>query len=71
IFSGAVITEQVFNIPGMGRLFVDSVVSQQDFAVVQNTTMFFATAVILVNLLVDLSYPLFDPRVRLGAEGGT
>ena len=71
IFSGAVITEQVFNIPGMGRLFVDSVVAQQDFAVVQNTTMFFATAVILVNLLVDLSYPLFDPRVRLGAEGGT
>ena len=71
IFSGAVITEQVFNIPGMGRLFVESVVETQDYAIVQNTTMFFATAVILVNLLVDLSYPLIDPRVRLGAEGGT
>ena len=71
IFSGAVITEQVFNIPGMGRLFVESVVETQDYAIVQNTTMFFATAVILVNLLVDLSYPLIDPRARLGAEGGT
>ncbi|MDE2986507.1 MAG: ABC transporter permease [Chloroflexota bacterium] len=71
IFSGAVITEQVFNIPGMGRLFVESVVETQDYAIVQNTTMFFAAAVILVNLLVDLSYPLFDPRVRLGAEGDT
>ena len=71
IFSGAVITETVFNIPGMGRLFVESVVQTQDYAIVQNTTMFFAAAVILVNLLVDLSYPLFDPRVRLGAEGGT
>ena len=71
IFSGAVITETVFNMPGMGRLFVESVVATQDYAIVQNTTMFFAAAVILVNLLVDLSYPLFDPRVRLGAEGGT
>ena len=68
IFSGAVITETVFSIPGMGRLFVEAVVQERDYAVTQNVTMFFAVSVILVNLLVDLSYPLFDPRIRMGAE---
>ena len=70
IFSGAVITEQVFSIPGMGRLFVEAVVQERDFAVVQNVTMFFAIAVVLVNLVVDLSYPLLDPRIGRGMEGG-
>lgn len=70
IFSGAVITETVFAVPGMGRLFVDAVVNQQDFLVVQSVTMFFAIAVVLVNLAVDLTYPLLDPRIRMGAEGG-
>lgn len=68
IFSGAVITETVFSIPGMGRLFVEAVVAERDYAVTQNVTMFFAVSVILVNLLVDLSYPLFDPRIRMGVE---
>ncbi len=66
IFSGAVITEQVFGIPGMGRLFVENVVISQDFNIVQNVVMFFAVCVVLVNLLVDLSYPLLDPRIREG-----
>ena len=66
IFSGAVITEQVFNIPGMGRLFVESVVDDQDYNVIQNIVMFFAIATLLVNLLVDLSYTLIDPRIRTG-----
>ena len=66
IFSGAVITEQVFNIPGMGRLFVESVVEEQDYNVIQNIVMFFAIATLLVNLLVDLSYTLIDPRIRTG-----
>ncbi len=70
IFSGAVITETVFAVPGMGRLFVDAVVTQQDFLVVQSVTMFFAIAVVLVNLTVDLTYPLLDPRIRMAAEGG-
>ena len=70
IFSGAVITETVFSIPGMGRLFVEAVVQERDYAVTQNVTMFFAVSVILVNLLVDLSYPLFDPRIRMGVEAG-
>ena len=66
IFSGAVITESVFNIPGMGRLFVESVVEEQDYTVIQNIVMFFAIATLLVNLLVDLSYTLIDPRIRTG-----
>jgi len=70
IFSGAVITETVFNIPGMGRLFVESVVEEQDYNVIQNIVMFFAVATLVVNLLVDLSYTLIDPRIRTG-RGGT
>ena len=66
IFSGAVITETVFNIPGMGRLFVESVVEEQDYNVIQNLVMFFAIATLVVNLLVDLSYTLIDPRIRTG-----
>jgi peptide/nickel transport system permease protein len=66
IFSGAVITESVFNIPGMGRLFVESVVEDQDYPVIQNIVMFFAIATLLLNLLVDLSYTLIDPRIRTG-----
>ncbi len=69
IFSGAVITEQVFGIPGMGRLFVENVVNSQDFNIVQNVVMFFAVCVVLVNLLVDLSYPFLDPRIREGRSG--
>ena len=68
IFSGAVITENVFAIPGMGRWFVESVVVNQDFAIIQNVVMFFAVCVVVVNLIVDLSYPLLDPRIRAGRE---
>ena len=68
IFSGAVITENVFAIPGMGRWFVESVVVNQDFAIIQNVVMFFAVCVVAVNLIVDLSYPLLDPRIRAGRE---
>ena len=66
IFSGAVITETVFSVPGMGRLFVSAVTNTQDYAVIQNVVMFFAICVVLVNLLIDLTYPLIDPRIRIG-----
>ncbi len=69
IFSGAVITEQVFNIPGIGRLFVESVVIEQDYNMIQNIVMFFAIATLVVNLLVDVSYTLIDPRIRTGGTG--
>ncbi|MDE2751504.1 MAG: ABC transporter permease [Gemmatimonadota bacterium] len=69
IFSGSVVTETVFGIPGMGRFFVRTVVETQDYLVVQNLVMFFAVCIVIVNLLVDLSYPLLDPRIRSGRGG--
>ena len=69
IFSGAVITETVFSVPGMGRLFVSAVTNTQDYAIIQNVVMFFAICVVLVNLLIDLTYPLIDPRIRMGEAG--
>jgi peptide/nickel transport system permease protein len=63
IFGGSVLIEKVFNIPGMGRLMVDSVFAQ-DYPVVQGCTILFALIVVIVNLLVDISYGWFDPRIR-------
>ena len=65
IFGGSVLIETVFNIPGMGRLAVDGVVSQ-DYAIVQGVILVVATAVMLANLVVDLSYGWLDPRIRYG-----
>lgn len=63
IFSGQVLIETVFNIPGMGRLAVDAVLSQ-DYAVVQGVTLLIVVVVLFANLLVDLSYGWLDPRIR-------
>ena len=63
LIGGVVVTESVFNIPGIGRLTVDAI-TRRDYPVVQGVILFFSVALILVNLLVDLSYPLFDPRVK-------
>lgn len=63
LISGVVITESVFNIPGMGRLTVEAILSR-DYPVVQGVMLVFAGVLIAVNLLVDLSYALFDPRVK-------
>ena len=63
LLGGVVITESVFNIPGMGRLTVDAILTR-DYPVVQGVLIVFSFALIGVNLLVDLSYSLFDPRVR-------
>ena len=71
VFSGSVVTETVFGIPGMGRWFVRTVVVTQDYLVVQNLVMFFAVCIVVVNLLVDLSYPLLDPRIRAGRGANT
>lgn len=65
MFGGQVIIEQVFGIPGVGRLMVSSVLGQ-DYQVVQSATLVIATIIILVNLLVDISYGWFDPRIRYG-----
>lgn len=63
LVGGVVVTESVFNIPGLGRLTVDAIV-RRDYPVVQGVILFFSMVLILINLLIDLSYALFDPRVR-------
>lgn len=63
IFGGSVLIETVFNIPGMGRLMVNSIFNQ-DYVVVQATTLIFGAIVLIVNLIVDMSYGWLDPRIR-------
>ena len=65
LLSGAVLTEQVFSIPGFGKLIVDAVFNR-DYAVVQGVVLFTATAYILLNLLADILYVVVDPRIRVG-----
>jgi peptide/nickel transport system permease protein len=65
MFGGQVFIEQVFAIPGVGRLLVSSVFAQ-DYQVVQSATLVIAAIVIVVNLVVDISYGWFDPRIRYG-----
>lgn len=63
LLSGAVITEQIFAWPGIGRLTIESI-NARDFPVVQAITLITSVAVVGANLLVDLSYSLLDPRIR-------
>ena len=65
LLGGAVVTEQVFSIPGLGRLIIGAVLSR-DFPVIQGGLLFLALIYLSVNLAVDLLYAAIDPRVRLG-----
>lgn len=67
LLGGAVVTETVFTIPGMGRLVVQSI-SRRDYPIIQGAVMAIAVSYVLVNLIVDLLYIYADPRVRLGAK---
>lgn len=64
LLSGAVVVETVFALPGIGRLMVDAI-SFRDYPIIQGFVLFTGTVFVLINLLVDLSYPLIDPRVRV------
>lgn len=63
LLGGVVVTETVFNIPGLGRLATDAI-QRRDYPVVQGLILVFSAVYVVINLLIDLSYVLFDPRVR-------
>lgn len=63
LMGGAVLTESVFNWPGLGRLMIDSILAR-DYPVVQGAVLLLAVSFLLINLLVDILYVFFDPRIR-------
>ena len=63
ILAGSIIVEQVFSVPGVGRLLI-SAISARDYPVVQAIVMYVTTVVIVINFIVDMLYQLADPRVR-------
>ena len=63
LIGGSVIIENIFVLPGLGRLFVDAL-AQRDYPMVSGINLFFGTAILLNNLFIDLLYPFVDPRVR-------
>jgi peptide/nickel transport system permease protein len=63
LIGGAVVIEQIFVLPGMGLLLLDAV-QQRDYPVITGVFLITGVAVMVINLLVDLSYGLFDPKVR-------
>jgi peptide/nickel transport system permease protein len=63
IISGGVVTESVFNLPGLGRLTVDAVLSR-DYPVIQAVILLASLIYVLINLLIDIFYVLLDPRIR-------
>ena len=63
LVGGAVIMENIFNLPGIGHLLVNAL-RNRDYPMVSGINLFFATGVVLINLLIDLIYPYLDPRVR-------
>ncbi len=63
LIGGVVVTESVFNIPGLGRLVLDAVLAR-DYPIIQGLILFFSFIYVIINLLIDLSYTLLDPRIR-------
>lgn len=63
LISGAVVTETVFAIPGVGRLTVDAIL-RRDYPIIQGVILIFSALYVVINLLIDLSYMFFDPRIR-------
>jgi peptide/nickel transport system permease protein len=63
LISGAVVTETVFAIPGIGRLTVDAIL-RRDYPIIQGVILIFSATYVLINLFIDLSYVFFDPRIR-------
>lgn len=68
LLGGAVIVEEVYALPGLGRLVLNAI-TQRDYALVQGAVLFIAFNFMVLNLLVDLAYAALDPRIRLGGQG--
>jgi peptide/nickel transport system permease protein len=69
LIGGAVVTEQIFVVPGFGRLILEAVFTR-DYPVVQGVVLITASSYVLINLLVDVSYSLLNPRIRIGGGRG-
>ncbi len=69
LMGGAVVTEQIFVVPGFGRLIVEAVFTR-DYPLVQGVVLITASAYVLINLLVDVSYSVLNPRIRIGGAAG-
>ena len=64
LVTGSIIIEQIFGLPGIGRFYISSVLAR-DYGMIMGTTLLYAVLIMFANLVVDLLYPLVDPRVRL------
>jgi len=64
LLTGSLVVERIFGLPGLGKFFVTSAL-QRDYTVVMGMVIFFATLILLLNLLADVLYAVLDPRVRL------
>ena len=69
ILTGSFVIETIFAIPGLGQYFVTSVYNR-DYTVILGVTIFYSVIVIVLNMVVDLLYPLLDPRIKIGEEKG-
>jgi len=69
ILTGAFVVENIFNIPGMGKFFINGITSN-DYPLIAGTTIFYGAFIIIANLLVDIAYMIIDPNVRLGKKKG-
>jgi len=63
LFGGTVIIEEIFNLPGMGRLLIKGIIERDD-PLVSGVVLLYAVAIVLINLMVDLTYAYLDPRVH-------
>jgi peptide/nickel transport system permease protein len=63
LIGGVVVTESVFNIPGLGRLTIDAVL-RRDYPIIQGVILVFSAVYVVVNLLIDVLYAAIDPRIR-------
>jgi len=68
VLTGAFVVENIFNIPGMGKFFVQSI-QVRDYSMIAGTTVFYGAFLVIATLLVDIAYGIIDPRIRLAKKG--